>query len=224
MRRVRGHLSSFGFIAAVCATFGSHVFAAGPSFDCSLIRAPDEETICSSEELSALDLQAARKFEALVAKGNAAARVQARQFLKKRRACVADAACIASVIASEIKAFDELGVPAQATNDTGNTNPAVPINPTSRDPACVAGKPAQGSVCAAVQSGPAKDRTALRIVAQRGDSEAGSPILSDNGQLVATSGMNGVKIWDVPHWPADQVYFCIAGGRPQQFRRYRFLV
>jgi WD40 repeat protein/uncharacterized caspase-like protein/uncharacterized protein YecT (DUF1311 family) len=211
VREVRRRLVLIGFTVAICVSCGSPAPAAGagPSFDCATAKDPDEKTICASPELSALDVQAARKFQALLAKGNAAARVKARQSLKERNACLADAACIASVLASEIKAFDELGAPAQAT---GNTNPALPANPRLRDTACAGNQPQQdsGSGCT-VRNVTTRDLVAPRTVARRGDEAADAAILSGNGQFVASSGPNGVKIWDVHSGRIIRSLFALPG-------------
>jgi uncharacterized protein len=80
---------------------------ADPSFDCRKSSKPDEQAICGSAELSALERSMAEKFTAARALGDAnQIRDFARDLLKQRRGCQADVACIRDVLSRAITLFD----------------------------------------------------------------------------------------------------------------------
>jgi hypothetical protein len=80
---------------------------ANPSFDCRKASKPDEQAICGSAELSALERAMAEKFIAARALGDAdKIRDFARDLLKQRRGCQADVACIRDVLSRGITLFD----------------------------------------------------------------------------------------------------------------------
>jgi uncharacterized protein len=70
--------------------------ASGPSFNCARAFYPDEKTICSNPELSALDRQTARLFDsAATASGDAAAFRRANvKYVIERRQCGTNVDCI----------------------------------------------------------------------------------------------------------------------------------
>jgi uncharacterized protein len=102
-RRLRVFFAWF-FIASM---FPAGLALADPSFDCRKASKPDEQAICGSAELSALERSMAEKFIAARALGDAnQIRDFARDLLKQRRGCQADAACIRDVLSRAIALFD----------------------------------------------------------------------------------------------------------------------
>jgi hypothetical protein len=89
---------------AVLAFFTMPVVAS-PSFDCRSASKPDEQAICGSAELSALESTMSEKFIAARATGDAnKIRDLARDLLKQRRDCKADVAC--DILSKGIASFD----------------------------------------------------------------------------------------------------------------------
>jgi uncharacterized protein len=91
----------------VALVFSADPALAGPSFDCRTASKPDEQAICGSAELSALEQTMSEKFISARATGDVnRLRNTARDLLKQRRDCKADVACIRDVLANGITLFD----------------------------------------------------------------------------------------------------------------------
>ncbi len=92
-------------IVAIVLTATPPVHAA-PSFDCSKASLPDEKAICSSVNLSELDVAISDGYKRLTARlGRAVANNLHATFLRQRHACKSDAACIAQVGSAEMPTF-----------------------------------------------------------------------------------------------------------------------
>ncbi len=70
----------------------------GPSFDCRKAASADEQAICASSDLAALDRQLADAYSAALASANDAAAIRAaqRQWIADRQSCGSDGACLAA--------------------------------------------------------------------------------------------------------------------------------
>lgn len=102
--------------------------ASTPSFDCSKAALPDEKAICRSPELAALDQLTTEGYRNLkAARGKEIANRVGRAFLKERRLCGGDAACIREAQASAIAAYRtaaETGVAASGAH-AASSSPAI---------------------------------------------------------------------------------------------------
>ena len=83
-----------GSSGAATATPQKAPVARGPSFECSTVRFPDEIAICQTPTLAALDLQTTAEWQAAKERNHDDAMALARAFIKTRRACKDDIACI----------------------------------------------------------------------------------------------------------------------------------
>jgi uncharacterized protein len=94
------------------STVSQDVNSALPSFDCSKARQPDEQVICSSNELSHLDALIASGYAFVRARyGDQKAREVGVPLLSARNACGSDAACVRSQQLTAIQAYKSLGAP-----------------------------------------------------------------------------------------------------------------
>jgi uncharacterized protein len=88
----------------------SPALAAGPSFDCSKAKAPDEIAICGDAQLSELDRLWASAYDAARrASGRSSALSVARNGLAARSNCDGERRCIMSVEVAVILKFQDLG-------------------------------------------------------------------------------------------------------------------
>lgn len=82
--------------------------ATGPSFDCTAAMAPDENAICTSPELSEMDLMIADAYRGYTPEFGDAREI-ARALLADRRACRDDAACIGAALYNALDTFAGIG-------------------------------------------------------------------------------------------------------------------
>lgn len=95
-----------------------------PSFDCTKSSFPDEFAICSSPELSQLDVQVAASYVYVRDHtGEQVARTTRDRSLRARRACGSDFACIKQVQIASIKDYQKLGAPNDGRSDTPSVHP-----------------------------------------------------------------------------------------------------
>lgn len=81
--------------------------SAGPSFNCSKSKRPDEIAICRNVVLSENDLETTRLFELMKKQNRAGAIAIAKAFLKARRACGGNAICIGQMQTAAIMTFNQ---------------------------------------------------------------------------------------------------------------------
>lgn len=115
-------LSLWGGITLGLATAYGPAMAqsANPSFACGRARTAVELTICASPELSNLDRQQARAFEAATGQRGAeraqgAIRTSQRAWLAEREGCGRDASCIARLTRQHIEELSAPGAPKQSS-------------------------------------------------------------------------------------------------------------
>lgn len=148
---------------------------AGPSFACRGASRPDEVAICRDRELAQLDRSISTGFTYLRERlGERRARQLDHQWLRERRACFDDAACIKRVQLATIDAFAQQGAPIQPPDDAtaGHETAAATPNPSNVQPPAAASPsatpqadaPSQESAAAppvqATQPPPAADTSA----------------------------------------------------------------
>jgi uncharacterized protein YecT (DUF1311 family) len=122
-------------ILIFCA-IASNTFASGarPSFDCSKAKRPDEQAICSNDELANGDQQTTNAFTSLRRRPETAkaALDAARAFLNARHACGPSIDCIREAQKDALATFAQIG--GTSRNDTeGAAN--LPISPAPGAPA-----------------------------------------------------------------------------------------
>ena len=183
-------------------------FARSPSFDCGRATRPDERTICSDEQLIALDLLADAAYQYLrLHLGKSQANKLNLPFIKQRQNCNNSITCIRRVQLSSIRAFKENGaqisvppeeamadrtekvVPSEKTND--NTSVEAPplkiIAPQS--PSGAAAQAPLGDITSgaedAAKISPHQDVTVSS--ARQGGEKTASPALVDPRPMTATS-------------------------------------
>ena len=84
----------------------SPALAASPSFDCAKAKLPDEKAICANADLSALDVDLNAGYQATItALGKKKAANLNRTILRQRKACKANASCIAKTGQSALRVF-----------------------------------------------------------------------------------------------------------------------
>lgn len=96
-------------LALTLATVVGSAHAA--SFDCSKARAADERAVCSDPRLSELDSLLSKAFAEAksFAEDEPEAKALARSFLRNRRACGSDRACITTVYAGALQGYWAFG-------------------------------------------------------------------------------------------------------------------
>ncbi len=82
----------------------------GPSFDCAKASTPDEIAICGDAALSALDRLYTKAYRSLKRAGHRReALATARETMRRRGRCGADASCIAEVLTQAVEDFAAMG-------------------------------------------------------------------------------------------------------------------
>ena len=115
-----------------------------PSFDCGKATYPDEWAICSSPELSQLDVALVAAYQYVRVKyGDDYAKTINAPLFQARRACGSDLACIKERQTAAIKTFEALGAPPAAPVTRPTSAPAAPpAAPVTRPTSAPAAPPA----------------------------------------------------------------------------------
>jgi len=114
-RNVSMRSSLMLFLAALGLAMGlagtpAYAVEEGPSFDCAKARTADEKAICDSAELSALDRLYTKAYQSLKKAGHGReALATARETMRQRGRCGADASCIAEILTQGVEAFIAMG-------------------------------------------------------------------------------------------------------------------
>jgi uncharacterized protein len=110
------------FSALVLIAFVSGAVAQ-PSFDCSRAMSADQQAICSSSQLSRVDLIANAGYTYLLRSlGPAQANSINIRFIRMRQACGYDRACILRSQLMAIKEFQDYGAPIESPNEMVESN------------------------------------------------------------------------------------------------------
>lgn len=97
---------SVALFAAFCLSAAAPAHAAGPSFNCARASTADELAICSDRDLASLELTAVIAFE--YARDNIdfeRLRALARYYLRERRKCGGNKACIRGVLRTALEDY-----------------------------------------------------------------------------------------------------------------------
>lgn len=101
---------------------------AQPSFDCSRARTPDQQTICSNNQLSRVDLIANSGYMYLLRSlGEVQANTINLRFIRMRQACGYDRECILRSQLAAIREFKMYGAPIEIPFELSEPSPQPPI-------------------------------------------------------------------------------------------------